>query len=123
MFSENWFHAPLSAPAQLELQTCAPGPGGMQVLNTITSTGHCTDNALQAKDFTQYLIFINCYMAGLILLYLTCFTTDLKRAKVSLAARLEHSPVLQVNEAATLTASCDSEETEQLKSDQENLSV
>merc|ERR1719430_2522003 len=46
MFSENWFHAPLSAPAQLELQTCAPGPGGMQ-----------------AKDFTQYLIFINCYMA------------------------------------------------------------
>ena len=39
---------------------------------------------MAAKDYTNYLIYINSYMIALIVIYVIFFNTDYKRAKVCL---------------------------------------
>ena len=43
---------------------------------------HSAPGGLEAKDYTNYLVFINSYMILLIVTYLLCFTTDYKRSEV-----------------------------------------
>ena len=65
MVVENFFDWPLNE-REKSVQTC----------------NHGGDGGLEAKNFTNYLIFINAYMICLILLFLMFFNTDFKRSQV-----------------------------------------
>lgn len=43
---------------------------------------------MAAKDYTNYLIYINSYMIVLIVIYVIFFNTDYKRAKENASGRL-----------------------------------
>ena len=65
MIAENFFDVPLNEREE-NVQTC----------------NHSGEGGLQAKNFTNYLVFINAYMICLILLFLMFFNTDFKRSQV-----------------------------------------
>jgi len=77
MFTENFFNTPLIREEDLDIQTCSAGHQG--------GSGH---GGMAAKDFTNYLIYINSYMIGLIAIYVIFFNTDYRRAKENAAGKL-----------------------------------
>ena len=89
MFTENFFNTPLIREEDLDIQTCSAGhQGGVLIIGLyllhafpFIGSGH---GGMAAKDFTNYLIYINSYMIGLIAIYVIFFNTDYRRAKVSL---------------------------------------
>lgn len=72
MFTENLFNSHLQTEEELEIQTCTARHG---------STEEGSDVGMEAKNFTNYLIYINVYMIVLILTYFFFFNTELKRSK------------------------------------------
>jgi len=77
MFTENFFNSPLISEVDLKIQTCSAGHGGESV-----------QSGMAAKDYTNYLIYINSYMIVLIVIYVIFFNTDYKRAKENASGRL-----------------------------------
>ena len=73
MIAENFFDMPLNEREE-NVQTC----------------NHSGEGGLQAKNFTNYLVFINAYMICLILLFLMFFNTDFKRSQVCNIFILKH---------------------------------
>ena len=87
MFTENLFHAELATEQERELQTCSSHqvslgsrPGACYMIMTQDGAG----TGMEAKDFTNYLIYINLYMIVLIMSYLIFFNTEYRREKVGL---------------------------------------
>eukprot|EP00090_Calanus_glacialis_P012651 TRINITY_DN21256_c0_g1_i4.p1 TRINITY_DN21256_c0_g1~~TRINITY_DN21256_c0_g1_i4.p1 ORF type:complete len:512 (-),score=133.86 TRINITY_DN21256_c0_g1_i4:86-1621(-) len=77
MFTENFFNNPLVREEDLAIQTCSASHGGEPV-----------QSGMAAKDYTNYLIYINSYMIALIVIYVIFFNTDYKRAKENASGRL-----------------------------------
>ena len=76
MFTENFFNSPLETQEERDIQTCSVHHGDSDV--DVDLIG------MEAKNFTNYLIYINIYMIVLILAYFFFFNTELKRSKVKL---------------------------------------
>lgn len=72
MFTENLFNSHLQTEEELEIQTCT-------ARHEVTEEG--LEIGMEAKNFTNYLIYINVYMIVLILSYFFFFNTELKRSK------------------------------------------
>merc|ERR1711915_404318 len=99
MFTENFFNSPLIREEDLSIQTCSASHG-----EDSTSAG------MEAKDFTNYLIYINSYMITLIIIYVIFFNTDYKRTKENANGKFAAVP------------SCNAEEKEALDKDSDEVS-
>jgi len=70
MFTENLFNSALETKEELEIQTCYAHRSDTEV-----------EAGMEAKNYTNYLIYINVYMIALIMTYFCFFNTELKRTK------------------------------------------
>ena len=88
MFTENLFNSHLETEEELRIQTCSSHLLGEEVnyhrKNVIYfyNIHFKSEGGMEAKNFTNYLIYINTYMIVLILTYFFFFNTELKRSKV-----------------------------------------
>ena len=89
MFTENLFNSHLETEEELSIQTCSSHHLEDEVQIASCEIEHCyikssfqSEGGMEAKNFTNYLIYINTYMIVLILTYFFFFNTELKRSKV-----------------------------------------
>lgn len=75
MSVENLFDSPLVTEEELAIQTCRASPRGAE------EEGEW--GFMAPKDYSNYLIFINVYMIGLITIFFFFFKTDYKRSKMN----------------------------------------